>query len=44
MVTEDVDVSELAATIAALGLDIEENGRVGNQHLKITESVIKRLK
>ncbi|XP_040927813.1 pyridoxal-dependent decarboxylase domain-containing protein 1 isoform X2 [Betta splendens] len=28
MVTEDVDVSELAATIAALGLDIEENGRL----------------
>lgn len=28
MVTEDVDVSELVDTIAALGLDIEENGRV----------------
>lgn len=28
MVTEDVDVSELVDTIAALGRDIEENGRV----------------
>lgn len=28
MVTEDVDVSELADTIAALGRDIEESGRV----------------
>lgn len=28
MVTEDVDVSELVDTIAALGRDIEESGRV----------------
>lgn len=28
MVTEDVDVSELVETIAALGREIEESGRV----------------
>lgn len=28
MVTEDVDVSELVDTMAALGRDIEESGRV----------------
>lgn len=28
MVTDDIDVSELVDTIAALGRDIEESGRV----------------
>lgn len=30
MVAEDVDVAELVDTIASLGRDIEESGRVGN--------------
>lgn len=32
MVTEDIDVSELVDTIAALGRDIEESGRVTISH------------